>query len=1009
MSKGSIFVLGCLIAFRLVAQHPFSQSRDERLFNAGLDLMAHGEYGAARENFQQFLSNYSVDDFRKAEAEYYQAFCALNLFHNDGERHIEDFVREYPNHPRAATAYFDLANFFYTERNYGRAANYYDKVDFTALTVNQHNTGRFRWGYSLFNQRKLPAALDQFNFIKALGGEYGPAASYYAGYIEFESGDYANALTDLRRADQTDSYQAVVPQLLAGVLYRTKNYDELLRYTGEALNRDNVNGPEEIRLLAAEAYYRKGELDKALEGYEPYIDLKKYAVDAAILLRAGYSAYSLNKDDQAIDYLKRSASDKDSVGCYASYYLGSLYLKKGQKPLALNAFDAARELKADARLAEESTFTYAKIAYELGQPDKSIAELEKFMTTYPNSGHVGEVKELLSQAYVNANNYNKAIEYIESLPRRGPAIDRAYQKATMLKAMELFNMEEYAQSVQYFEKSLELPVDPAYTAEASFWCGEAYSIGRKYEEAVPHYLRVIGLNGYENNDVIMKSRYGLGYAFYNQQDYERALFNFKEFVNKSSATGPNYGDAVVRLADCYYVTKAYADALAQYRRAMQIKTAENDYPHLQAGIILGIQRKYGEAAQELDQVIRGYPQSRFMDEALFQRAQLDFEQGNYAASVTGFGRLINQAKSSRFLPYAYMRRAASNYNLKDYNKTANDYISVVENYPSHPVANDALLPLQEALTLAGRQGEFDAYLASFKAANPEAKGIESVEYETAKNLYFSQDYQKAIDRLGVFVDNYPESARLTEARFYRAESFYRLRQLDKALEIYQEIAENKTFELSSRVTGRMAEVQFRLGNYQDAIKRYQELSRIAATKKDQFNAWSGLMQSHYFLAQYDSTDVYAKLILDKGNVNAGAQNMATLFLGKSAMARGNYDAAKDEFINALNTARDEYGAEAKYLLAEIMYLTKDHKQSNETLFGLIKDFSAYTEWVGKAYLLLADNYAAMGDLFQAKGTLKSLEGFPLENIKTMAREKLERIEKDEAKAEADTTQIKGNP
>jgi TolA-binding protein len=157
------------------------------------------------------------------------------------------------------------------------------------------------------------------------------------------------------------------------------------------------------------------------------------------------------------------------------------------------------------------------------------------------------------------------------------------------------------------------------------------------------------------------------------------------------------------------------------------------------------------------------------------------------------------------------------------------------------------------------------------------------------------------------------------------------------------------------------------------------------------------MESYYLLAQYDSAEVYARIILEKGNVNAGAQNKASLFLGKSAMARGDYDLAQDEFLNTLNSAQDEYGAEAKYLIGEIQYLKKEHKQCYETLVSLNSDFAAYPEWVGKSYLLLADNYMAMGDLFQVKATLKSLEAFPLENIKTLAKEKLRKIEEEEVK------------
>lgn len=157
------------------------------------------------------------------------------------------------------------------------------------------------------------------------------------------------------------------------------------------------------------------------------------------------------------------------------------------------------------------------------------------------------------------------------------------------------------------------------------------------------------------------------------------------------------------------------------------------------------------------------------------------------------------------------------------------------------------------------------------------------------------------------------------------------------------------------------------------------------------------MESFYLLGQYDSSDHYARQIIDRAAINAGAENKASLYLGKSAMAKGDYDAAQDEFLNTLNAARDEYGAEAKYLLGTIFYLRKDYKQSIETLMSLNNDFKAYDAWVGKSFLLLADNFLAKEDLFQAKATLQSLvDNFPIPTIKMEAANKLKEIEKQEA-------------
>ena len=993
------------------AQDQLSRSRSDLLYKKGLELVNHANYGAAREVFTQYLQQSTSTDTRRAEAEYYQAYCALNLGHSDAEKLLEEFVDSHPANPRSKTAYLDLANYFYTERNYVKASATFGKVDFVALTAEQRTEAYFKWGYSLFNQRKLDDALAKFNQVKIQDSPYAPAANYYAGYIAYGNGDYGSAYIDLKRAEANSAYAPIVPHLIANVLYRQKNYNDLIQYEAGLRDRaSSIANYAEISMLVADAYYFKQEYQKALDAYELYLDKNKSKAPASLLYRAGYANYALGVDDRAIEYLKASAASSDTVSYYASYYLGILHLKQGNKPFAANAFDHARKYLNDKYLVEESTFHFAKVSYDLGKPDLAITELERFLIGFPSSTYTTEVKEILAQAYVNGNNYNKAIEYIESLPQRSIAVNQAYQKATFLKGTELFNKDDYAEASQYFQKSLSYPVSPQYVGLASFWIGEAYSIERKYQEAIPHYQKVIATTGVEP-EVIVKTRYGLAYAHFNLQQYEQALFNFKDFTNRSPKSGNIYTDGLVRLADCYYVSKNYQEAVNTYNQARKLNSPDDDYILFQTGVINGILRKYPEARNQFNVLISGYPKSQYRDEAIFQRAQFEIEQGNYETAANGLTQLISEGSGSRFLPYAYMRRAASYFNLKQYDKTVSDYAAVIQKFPTHPAAQQVLLPLQEALGLANRSDEFDQYLTAFKTANPEGKNLEVVEFEAAKTQYFNQQYARAISGFKNFLTTYSGSARTQEANYYLAESYYRSVDLDNALPVYVQLSTDQNFTFLNRVVARIAEIEFRKGRYENAINSYRKMERMATNKKEQFNAWSGLMESFYLLAQYDSVNTYANIILEKGNINAGAQNKASLYLGKSAMAQGKYDIAKDEFINTLNTAQDEFGAEARYRLGEIFYLTGEYKQSYETLVGMDSEFGAYEEWVGRAFLLLADNFMAMQNPFQAKATLQSLiDKFPLEHIKSTAREKLAKIEAEELsnqkKTEADTLENK---
>ena len=105
----SLFLL--LLSTLAKGQQPLSQTKSERLYQKGTELIVHDNYGAARKVFSEFLEEAPPNDPRRGEAEYYLAFSALNLNHTDGEKLIDQYISNHPSSPKAATAYYDLAFF----------------------------------------------------------------------------------------------------------------------------------------------------------------------------------------------------------------------------------------------------------------------------------------------------------------------------------------------------------------------------------------------------------------------------------------------------------------------------------------------------------------------------------------------------------------------------------------------------------------------------------------------------------------------------------------------------------------------------------------------------------------------------------------------------------------------------------------------------------------------------------------------------------------------------------
>ena len=140
-----------------------------------------------------------------------------------------------------------------------------------------------------------------------------------------------------------------------------------------------------------------------------------------------------------------------------------------------------------------------------------------------------------------------------------------------------------------------------------------------------------------------------------------------------------------------------------------------------------------------------------------------------------------------------------------------------------------------------------------------------------------------------------------------------------------------------------------------------------------------------------------------------------LYAGYAYLEKGDTTTAVKEFEYTVANTKTIAAAEAKYNVARIEYLKRHYKESQKTCFELVKDLPNYDYWVTKTFLLLADDYVALKDNFQAKATLQSIiDNYKADDdILPAAKQKLEQLSPGAAPATApppatksDTTNLK---
>jgi tetratricopeptide (TPR) repeat protein len=975
--KLKIIIVAFLFSVKIsFSQNTLSYTQIEAHYNNGVELFEKKAYSSARKEFHNYIDksekSLNPNKFNIANAQYYSALSSLYSKSNDADIEVSRFVLKNPDHPKAKLIFSDLAKSFFEKGEYEDAKEYYKK----ALENRQDNLDtyeiRYQLGLAYYLTKDFKNALKEFDYVKGTVAPNAINAAYYAAVINFEAENFDLALIDLKRVENVNPYKIEVPNWIAQILYRQKKYEELINYAEPIIANPNGRKIDDICLVVAEINFFENNFEKAAAYYDKFKNFRRGSVSEQVSFRHAYSLYKAEKYEASMAIFKTLANQNNELGQQSAYYLGIASLKTGDLNAAMAAFDAAKKLDFDKGIKEEATYNLIKVLVEKNNNQQAITELQAYLTAYPNGKYVDDSNELLSDIFFETNNYVSAIKYIEELSRRTSKIDEAYQKLTYNQGVVDFNLERFESALNYFDKSISKPINASLNNEAKFWKAEtAYQLDSPETESLYREL----LNS-SDASIRLKSLYALGYLFFNKKDYKKAIGYFDDFITKAKSNSnfnQNVEDALVRLADCHLVNKNYNQALKYYDQALNNNKTDKDYALYQKGVTLRYLNRDNEAKDVFDRFAKTYSSSRLIDEALFQSAVIEMEKSNYSGAVSILTDLLKKKPNSVLVPQVFLRRALSFSNMGNNDKAIADYKVIINKFGKSPEAEEALLGIKDALNADNRSEEFFDIAETFKKNNPGANSVVNLQFESAKDLYYAEKYDRAISSLKSYISNYPKSTNIPEAMYLIAESNFILGNKTEALKYYQDLVNDNQVEYLNKAALRSANIYYENKDYSGAISNYQTVTTSTSNKREIVLAWEGLIKAYYFQGNYDKSLEFSQKVLNEGgNTVIGAENRAVLFKGKSLMQKKNFEEAKIEFEKAISMAKDVNGAEAKYFIADMQYKNKDYDTAIKTLQELANDFSDFLYWYEKSFLLIVDCYIAKNDIFMAKATLNSI-------------------------------------
>jgi TolA-binding protein len=994
MKNYLLLLAGLVISADAFSQSTLYQTGSQQALDYNLELFDKQLFSASIYDNSRLL-NQNLNSEQEKSAELYRAMAALEIESPDGAGLMKSYILDNGNHPTVTTAGLYLGDHFFSKKNYPEAIEGYSLVNSNSLSDANKADVLFKLGYSHFQLKNNTAAAPFFDQAKALNQPISADAYYYSGFIAMQNANNAKAISDLQAAGKSSFYATKVPYLLTALYYQDGNYDQVISYAEPLLaSGQNLDRKETINLYLAEAYYAKKDFANASKNYDAFINSKKGTLSREEVYKAGISFFEIDNYQRATDYLKVSASATDEIGQSSSYYLGHSYLKLENYQFATTSFQAASKSSFNKQIQEESLFNFAKTNLLRGTFSTAISALDEYLETYPSGKNRQEAETLLSEALVNSSDYLRAIEQMDRIQNKSPRIRSAYQKVAFYQAMVYYRDQKFKQSLALLDKSQTFPEDRDLLLEAHFWKGEVHTADGNLPQAIRSYEALRASNPASNHPFLIKTHYGLGYAYFNSQNYPKAEEQFRAYTQKLSQASEKqyFDDALLRLGDCQYVQKKFGEAASTFQRAISESTTGKDYAYYRLAVVQNFQSQNNEALGNLDRLISGFPSSLYIEDAMFQRGQIYLEEVRYSEAARAFSDLIANRPNSPFIPYALESRAVANFSMQNYDQTITDYKLILDNHPNAENSETALKGLQETLALQGRSAEFSDYLARYKGANPGTGNVQSLEFEAAKSLYFDKNFEQAARAFENYLRSYPQSAQRADGLYFAGDSFFQAGDQEKGLSFFKQLEKEPSSPQRARAMQKIGIIELERGNFAAAIPYLESASQNARSKVEEAEAVQGLMTANFATRKYQPAISNAERLMTLDGVIPESTPKALLIKAKAQSELNQKDQAVLTLQTLVNNHKTIQGAEGLYLLALSHQEKGDFDKSNDAIFDGSGPFADYDYWYGRMFLLLADNYQKTGEDFQAKATLESIvEQSTNAEIKAEAEAKLKTL------------------
>lgn len=977
MRKIALLLFVCLVHGSF-AQQTLDNDNDKELYNQAMEMYRLGKYGLARINFTKYANESKGENASLvSEAAYLSRVCAQKLENEDVKYLWESYVQDYPYSNRLHYAKMHLGDYYKDLNKYKQAARAYDKVKASALDDDTKIDYYFSSAYVLFMMEEYDRALSKLNKIKGKDHKYASSVQYYYAHIQYQQGNYQTALDEFKQLENDKGFKKVIPFYIAQILYLKEDYVGAIKYAEPLSSEGTKDRQADMNRIVADSYYAQGNYKASIKYYNSAIKLSKEPLREDYY-HLGFANYYIKNYDEAIVGLSHVTAADDALAQNAYYHLGDSYLKMDDKKRARVAFEAASNNDYDRDIQEDALLNYIKLNYELSfSPFNEIIDsFLKYIELFPESDKIDEAYEYLGKAFLTTKNYREALASMEKIQRKTGDVYRALQRVAYYRGLELFTNLNFVEAIEFFNYSLKYAeYEKELKIGAYYWRGEAYYRMHNYAKAIVDFREYIYQPGsYELKEFTI-AHYNIAYSYYKQKQYAEAQTWFRKFINMSDGRDRVLlGDAYNRTGDTYYVNRQFGQAISFYDKASKVPEGAPDYALFQKGFCLGLMKQYNDKISVLDQMVNRYPQSPYVDDALYETGRSYVSLNNNDRAIYYYKKTKEKYPNGSYAKKALLQLGLVYYNNDDNQNSIVYYKRVVNEYPGTEEAEDALIGIRNIYMDNDDLNGYMNYTSSLGAfAQVDEREKDSLTFVRAEKFYMQSDCERAISHFKNYLDVFSDGKFALSAHFYKADCQYKTGDYSDALKSFEYVAERERSLFTEEALIRMGELLYQQGAYRKAYESFSRLELEAEIAENRLEAKIGKMRCLAKINQPNECIAAADDLLRSPKIADEIKREAIYYKAKAYELLSNKDLALENYrLIAANTKSVE-GAEAKFMIAQMLYDSGNKDSAEKEVFEYIDMGTSHQYWLARSFILLAEIYHDRDETFQAIQYLQSIK------------------------------------